>query len=152
MKNCFIEGSVDFIFGRDLVVFDSCTIHEIRNSGTLTAANTDQTSLYGYVFRNCTILADSIGYDSNPITTFYLGRPWQSSPRTVFVHCYEPATLDSTGWLAWNVTPALYAENRCYGPGSNSSSRVKWSSQLSDSAADSYTLKNIFSKIPPVRT
>ncbi len=146
MKNCFIEGSVDFIFGRDIVVFDSCTIHEIRNGGTLTAASTDPTSAYGYVFRNCTILADSIGYDSNPIKSFYLGRPWQGNPRTVFIKCSEPANLDSTGWLAWNVAPALYAENQCYGPGSPSTHRVSWSSQLTDSAAAIYTLKNIFSK------
>ncbi len=146
MKNDSIEGSVDFIFGRNIVVFDSCVIHETRNSGTLTAANTDPTSSFGYVFRNCKIIADSIGYDGNPVTTFYLGRPWQSSPRTVFIKCYEPANLDSTGWLAWNVTPALYAENQCYGPGAGTNNRVKWSSLLSDSVAATYTLKNIFSK------
>jgi pectin methylesterase-like acyl-CoA thioesterase len=146
MKNCFIEGSVDFIFGRDIVVFDSCTIHEIRNGGTLTAASTDPTSAYGYVFRNSTILADSIGYDSNPIVSFYLGRPWQGSPRTVFIKCSEPANLDSTGWLAWNVAPGLYAENSCFGPGSGSAHRVNWSSQLTDSMAALYTLKNIFAK------
>lgn len=146
MKNDTITGSVDFIFGRDIVVFDSCVIHETRNSGTLTAASTDQTSLYGYVFRNSKIIADSIGYDGNPVNSFYLGRPWQASPRTVFIHCYEPANLDSTGWLAWNVAPGLYAENQCYGPGSATKSRVSWSAQLTDSTAASYTLKNIFSK------
>ena len=146
MKDDSIEGSVDFIFGRDIVVFDSCVIHETRNDGTLTAANTDPTTLYGYVFRNCKIIADSIGYDGNPVSTFYLGRPWQSSPRTVYIKCYEPANLDSTGWLAWNVTPGLYAENQCYGPGSGAKYRVNWSSQLSDSVAATYTLKNIFSK------
>lgn len=146
MKHDTITGSVDFIFGRDIVVFDSCVIHETRNDGTLTAASTDPASLYGFVFRNCKVIADSIGYDGNPINTFYLGRPWQGSPRTVFIHCGEPATLDSTGWLAWNVAPALYAENQCYGPGSRTAFRVNWSSQLSDSAAKLYTLKRIYSK------
>lgn len=146
MKNDTITGSVDFIFGRDIVVFDSCVIHETRNSGTLTAASTDETSLYGYVFRNCKIISDSIGYDGNPVKEFYLGRPWQAGPRTVFIHCYEPANLDSIGWLAWNVAPALYAENQCYGPGSGTKYRVGWSAQLSDSAAKLYTLKNIFAK------
>jgi pectinesterase len=51
-KKCFIEGTVDFIFGRSVVVFDSCTIHVIRNGGTITAASTDATSQFGYVFRN----------------------------------------------------------------------------------------------------
>jgi pectinesterase len=146
MKNCLIQGTVDFIFGRDIVVFDSCTIHEIRNGGTLTAGSTDATSLFGYVFRNCTIKADSIGYDSVAITSFDLGRPWQSSPRTVFMQCYEPANLDPAGWLAWNVTPALYAEYKCFGPGSNSSKRVSFSKQLSDAEAAQYSLTNIFAR------
>jgi pectin methylesterase-like acyl-CoA thioesterase len=146
MKDCFIEGSVDFIFGRDIVVFDSCTLHEIRNGGTLTAASTDFTSQYGYVFRNCTIIADSIGYDGNLISSFYLGRPWQSSPRTVFLHCYEPTNLSPAGWLAWNVNPATYGEYKCYGQGSPTSNRVRWSTQLTDSQAAYYNLTNIFSK------
>ena len=107
-KNCYIEGSVDFIFGRDIAVFDSCTIHVIKNGGTITAASTDGTTQYGYVFRNCTILADSLGYDGVVNSGFYFGRPWQASPRTVFFNCYVPANLNPAGWLAWNVTPALY--------------------------------------------
>ena len=31
MKNCYIEGSVDFIFGRDIVLFDNCELHVNRN-------------------------------------------------------------------------------------------------------------------------
>lgn len=145
-KNCFIEGSVDFIFGRNIVVFDSCTIHEIRNGGTVTAGSTDAASRYGYVFRNCTILADAVGYDGNPLTSFYLGRPWQGSPRTVFLNCSEPSNLNAAGWLAWNVTPALYAEYNCFGPGSPSSGRVAWSSQLAGPAAAAYSLSNIFAR------
>lgn len=145
-KNCYIEGTVDFIFGRDIAVFDSCIIHEKRNGGTLTAASTDAASQFGYVFRNCTIVADSIGYDGNPITSFYLGRPWQGAPRTVFLNCYEPANLNAAGWLAWNVTPAQYAEYNSSGPGASPATRVTWSSQLSDSAAATFTLTNIFSR------
>ncbi len=145
-KNCYIEGTVDFIFGRDVAVFDSCTIREKRNTGTLTAASTDAASQFGYVFRNCTIIADSVGYDGNPITTFYLGRPWQGAPRTVFLNCYEPANLNTAGWLAWNVTPAQYAEYNSSGPGASPATRATWSSQLSDSAAGTFTLTNIFSR------
>ena len=145
-KNCKIVGSVDFIFGRNIVVFDSCEIRENRNGGTLTAASTDATSKFGYVFLNCKITSDSIGFDGAAITSFHLGRPWQFSPRTVFMYCDEPATLNSAGWLAWNVPPALYAEYKCKGAGFVPSGRVSWSSQLSDSAALTYTLSNIFSK------
>lgn len=146
MKDCYIEGSVDFIFGRDIVLFDSCEIHINRNGGTLTAASTDADSKFGYVFKDCKLTSDSIGFDGNPIVHFYLGRPWQAAPRTVFINCQEPANLDSTGWLAWNVTPARYAEYNCTGPGSDTTYRVSFSSQLTTAQASQYTLSNIFAK------
>jgi pectin methylesterase-like acyl-CoA thioesterase len=149
-KNCFIEGTVDFIFGRNVVVFDSCTIRALRNGGTLTAASTDATSQFGYVFRNCTIVADSTGYDGNPITSFYLGRPWQNSPRTVFLQTAEPWNLNVAGWQSWNVTPGLYAEYRCTGAGAGTASRVAWSSQLPSGDASHYSLTTIFARTSTV--
>ncbi len=146
MKNCYIEGSVDFIFGRDIVVFDNCEIHINREGGTLTAASTEPETNFGYVFRDCQITADSIGFDGRPITSFILGRPWQQAPRTVFIRCEEPASLNPDGWSSWNVVPALYAEYLCTGPGSETSARIAISRQLTDPEAAEYTLENIFSK------
>lgn len=145
-KNCYIEGSVDFIFGRNIVVFDSCEIRVNRNNGTLTAASTETFAKFGYVFLNSKISTYATGFDGNAISTFYLGRPWQSAPRTVFINTEQPSNLHSAGWLAWNVAPALYAEYNCFGPGFKPAQRVAWSSQLSDSAAALYTVENIFSK------
>ncbi len=146
-KNCYITGSVDFIFGRNIVVFDSCTINENRNGGTLTAASTEATTKFGYVFLNTKITYDSIGFDGVAITNFYLGRPWQASPRTVFIRCVEPAKLNPAGWLAWNVPPGLYGEYKCSGPGFTPASRdTSLSRAINDSVAGTYTLANIFSK------
>ncbi|MBN2279469.1 MAG: T9SS type A sorting domain-containing protein [Candidatus Marinimicrobia bacterium] len=146
LKHCFIEGSVDFIFGRQIAVFDSCEIHINRNNGTLTAASTEADSKFGYVFRNCKITHDEIGFDGNTITRFYLGRPWQAAPRTVFMVCEEPAALDPAGWLSWNVKPGLYAEYQCFGNGSATQHRHADSRPLSDEEAIQYTLENIFSR------
>lgn len=146
MHGCYIEGSVDFIFGRDVVVFDSCEIHINRQSGTLTAASTEPETAFGYVFRDCRITAGSIGFDGRPITSFHLGRPWQKAPRTVFIRCSEPASLSPQGWSAWNVPPALYAEYRCTGPGSDFSNRSSISRQLTDAEAGEYTLENMFGR------
>jgi len=146
MHQCYIEGAVDFIFGRDIVVFDSCEIHINRDGGTLTAASTEVESQFGYVFRDCKITADSIGFNRVPITSFYLGRPWQAAPRTVFIRCEEPAALAPAGWLTWNVTPALYAEYQCYGPGSEFSQRLALARQLTNEEAAGYTLEKIFAK------
>lgn len=146
-KDCFIEGTVDFIFGSGVAVFDNCIINEKRNGGTLTAAATYDYLKFGYVFMNCKITTDPVGYDGNPINTFILGRPWQNSPKTVFFKCEEPAQLDPVGWSTWNVTPALYAEYKCTGEGSNTTKRLaSISRQLTDAEAAEYTIANIFSK------
>jgi pectinesterase len=144
--NCYIEGSVDFIFGRNIALFEGCTININRNAGTLTAASTEATCTYGLVFKNCTITVSPIGFDGAPVTSFYLGRPWQASPRTVFINCTEPAELNPAGWLSWNVTPSLYAEYNCTGSGSAFSGRVAWSKQLTSAEAALYTITNIFAK------
>ncbi|MEX0719515.1 MAG: pectinesterase family protein [Balneolaceae bacterium] len=147
IKNSYIEGSVDFIFGRNIVVFDSTEIHINRNGGTLTAAATDAESEFGFVFLDNVISADSIGFDGDPITSFHLGRPWQNAPRTVFINTHYPSSLDPEGWLSWNVTPALYGEYNCSGPGcGDMSNRADISEQLTSEQAEEYTIENIFSK------
>jgi pectinesterase len=55
-KNCYIEGTVDFIFGSATAVFDDCQIHAKSNS-YITAASTPEWVEYGYVFKNCKITA-----------------------------------------------------------------------------------------------
>ncbi len=146
MKHCYIEGSVDFIFGRSTVVFDSCEINENRNGGKLTAASTEFESEFGYVFLYSKITADKIGYDGIPVGSFVLGRPWQKAPRTVFISCEEPAALSKAGWEIWNVLPAIYAEYQCFGPGSDTTYRISISRQLSDKEALDYNVDNIFSR------
>ena len=145
-KNCVIAGSVDFIFGSGTALFDSCIIRERRNTGTLTAAATNANLAFGYVFNNCTITNDSIGYDGNAITSFYLGRPWQNYPQTVFINCYEPAAMNADGWLSWNVTPVVYAEYNCSGPGYNPTARKNNGTILTAAQAAAYTTANILSR------
>ncbi|SMO91415.1 Por secretion system C-terminal sorting domain-containing protein [Gracilimonas mengyeensis] len=147
IKNSLVEGSVDFIFGRNIVVFDSTEIRINRDGGTLTAAATDPESKYGFVFLDSRITADSIGFDGDPIEEFYLGRPWQGAPRTVFINTWYHEVLAPQGWLAWNVQPALYGEYNCSGPGCvHPDQRAGFSTQLSSEEAETYTLENIFSK------
>ncbi len=146
MKHCYIGGSVDFIFGRSTVVFDSCEINENRDDGKLTAASTEPESRFGYVFLNCRITADEIGYNGTPVSSFVLGRPWQKAPRTVFIKCEEPAALSAAGWETWNVLPAIYAEYKCFGSGSDTTNRISVGRQLTDEEALNYTISNIFSR------
>ncbi|MDR0419221.1 MAG: pectin esterase, partial [Prevotellaceae bacterium] len=113
-KNCYIEGTTDFIFGPATVFFDSCTIHCKRNS-YITAASTPGEHRFGYVFKNCTVTAaDNIG-------KVYLGRPWRAYAAVVFLSCYLGDFICQEGWHNWNdpekERTARYAECENIGPG-----------------------------------
>lgn len=56
-KDCYIEGTTDFIFGPSTAWFEGCAIRCKANS-YITAASTPQDVRYGYVFNNCTITAE----------------------------------------------------------------------------------------------
>jgi pectinesterase len=80
-KNCYIEGTVDFIFGWSTAVFEDCTIFSKRD-GYITAASTPQTSRFGFVFINCEITGDVTE------ASVYLGRPWRPYSNVVFIRCH----------------------------------------------------------------
>lgn len=140
--DCYIEGTTDFIFGPATAVFQNCTIKAKSNS-YITAASTTAGKRYGYVFLDCHILADSV------VNKLFLGRPWRSNARTVFIRCELPVQIAKQGWENWN-NPAnektvLYAEYKSTGPGANAKERVSWSRQLTELEAKAYTPENIFS-------
>jgi pectinesterase len=140
-KNCYIEGTVDFIFGWSTAVFDECTIF-CKKGGYVTAASTLETTPYGFVFLNCKITGDA---DER---SFYLGRPWRPFAKTVFINCFLDKQIKPEGWHNWNKPDAektsYYAEYNSSGPGANKSSRVLWSHQLSEEEVKHYTLEKIF--------
>lgn len=149
-NHCLVEGSVDFMFGRNVVLMDTSNLHVNRNGGCLTAPSTESTSSFGFVFIHDSISTDVTDFNSATITYFYLGRPWQASPRCVYLDCYEPSTLAAAGWTSMTVNPYLFAEYNCYGPGSGTSSRstaaTSASCQLTSTQAASYTVSKVFAK------
>ena len=56
-EDCYIEGTVDFIFGWSTAVFNRCHIHSKRD-GYVTAPSTDKGKKYGYVFYDCRLTAE----------------------------------------------------------------------------------------------
>lgn len=141
-KDCYIEGTTDFIFGEATVVFRACTIKSLQSS-YITAASTRPTSRYGFVFLECQLIADSA------VNKVFLGRPWRPYAKTVYLHTDMGPQIVKEGWDNWrnpeNEKTVLYAEYKSYGPGADPAGRVKWSRQLSKKEAGKYTLENIFS-------
>lgn len=143
VTDSWIEGTTDFIFGPSIVLFDRCRIHGKADS-FLTAASTTERNLYGYVFRDCRVTADT------SVGRLYLGRPWKSTARTVWIRCELPAAICPEGWRDWHDSArkgdVYYAEYRCTGPGADRRGRVAWSRELTDEEAAFYTPERIFAK------
>lgn len=140
-KDCFIEGTTDFIFGEATVVFQSCTIKSLSNS-FITAAATRPTQAFGFVFFDCTLTADPAA------TKVYLGRPWRPFAKTVFIRTAMDSHIVPQGWDNWrnpdNEKTVIYAEYKSYGKGGTATGRVKWSKQLTDKELKKYSLSTIF--------
>ena len=126
-KDCYIEGTTDFIFGQATVLFENCQIHSKSNS-FITAASTPKGVDYGYVFKNCTLTADP------DVDQVYLGRPWRTYAKTVFIDCYLGNHILPEGWQNWENKDAenlsFYAEFDNSGPGFRPKQRVPWSKIL----------------------
>lgn len=143
VKDCYIEGTTDFIFGRSVVVFDSCLVMSKKNS-YLTAASTEEDYAFGYVFFDCQ-LARTPG-----IAQVFLGRPWRPFARTVWIRSYLDMHVAPAGWSEWsgntNHETCFYAEYQCVGPRALRTYRKPWSHELTAEEAEAYTIANIFAK------
>jgi pectinesterase len=130
-EDCYIEGTVDFIFGKATAVFNHCEIHSKRSGGYLTAPATPQGCKYGYVFNNCRLTAAP----NVAAGSVWLSRPWRPYAKAVFIRCDMGKHIRPEGWNNWgnpdNESTAFYAEYQSYGEGA-STNRAGWSHQLSD--------------------
>jgi pectin methylesterase-like acyl-CoA thioesterase len=115
LKNCRIEGAVDFIYGGGDVFFDKCTIYCTRSAGGYIVAPSHlAATVWGYVFSNCTIDGPSTSY------TTYLGRPWSNSPKASFFNTTVKINIYPAGW--WDhmgAIPATFADYNTMDAGGN---------------------------------
>ncbi len=139
-KDCYIEGTTDFVFGQATVLFENCNIHNLSDSFT-TAASTPEGVAFGFVFKDCQITADQ------EVKEVYLGRPWRAAAKTVFITCEMGRHIKAEAWLNWDKleisNTTFYAEYNCSGEGFQPEKRVSWSHQLKKSEAIKYTKENI---------
>lgn len=128
-EDCYIEGTVDFIFGTSTAVFNRCKIHSLAD-GYLTAPSTKEGERYGYVFYDCDITAEP------GVNRVYLSRPWRPFAKAVFIRCKMGDHIVAEGWNNWgkaeNEKTVGYAEYQSSGPGANPSARAPFSRQLPD--------------------
>lgn len=130
----YVEGTVDFVYGGGIGVFNASTIHEKRSSGgPITAADTAAAKPYGLLFYKCTITGTG-----NNVTT--LGRPWAQSAHVVYRESTLSATVKTAqpwtdmGDATWKN--ARFFEYRNTGAGATVNSNRP---QLTDAQAATYT-------------
>lgn len=135
MKNSYVEGTVDFIFGGGTIVFWSCDIYEKRSTGgPITAASTPATKTYGYLFYRSRITGAAAAGTTN------LGRPWRPDAQVL----YRESTLNSVvktsqPWTDMSTNHwqnARFFEYRNNGPAAGTGANRP---QLPDAQAASYT-------------
>lgn len=159
-QNCYIEGTVDFIFGGATAYFAGCNIHSLPQTpgkrGYITAASTPFGQQYGYVFKDCLITAEP------GVSDVFLGRPWREHAQTVFVNCKMGEHIHPSGWDNWdNPDNEQSVDYREYGPAEElaliTGSRVKWAkcaavegmadgleNDLISNSVAAYELKQVF--------
>lgn len=133
--NCFIAGTVDFIFGNSAVVLQDCDIHARRpNSGQknmVTAqGRSDPNQNTGIVIQKSRIGATGDLRSVQGSFPTYLGRPWKEYSRTVVMQSDISNVIHPDGWFPWSGNFALntlfYGEYQNRGTGAGTSKRVGW--------------------------
>ncbi|WP_433382891.1 pectinesterase family protein [Actinoplanes sp. CA-142083] len=143
-RECYVEGDVDFIFGRASAVFDRCRIHSLNRdsspSGYVTAPSTDIANAHGLLFHRCMLTSDA------PAGSVFLGRPWHPSNdpnaigQTLIRESWIGAHVGATAWSdfgTWSWREARLAEYHNRGPGAIPSADRP---QLSDAEAAENTM------------
>ncbi|CDO99718.1 unnamed protein product [Coffea canephora] len=134
-RDCYITGTVDFIFGDAAVVFQNSKLaarKPMSNQQNMVTAQgrVDPNSNTGTSIQNCDVIPSS---DLAPVKgsiKTYLGRPWKEYSRTVVMQSNIDNHIVPEGWSVWSGDFALktlyYGEYQNRGPGAGTSGRVKW--------------------------
>ncbi|KAK9704977.1 hypothetical protein RND81_07G024600, partial [Saponaria officinalis] len=130
---CYIEGTVDFIFGSGQSVYKRCHM-KVTGSGYITAqGRSSAQDQSGYVFIKCRVLGTGL---------VALGRAYGPFSRVIFMNSYFENVIAPQGWSIWGQTghenDVTYAEVNCAGPGADTSKRVPWVKKLSGTELRQY--------------
>lgn len=136
-RECYIYGTVDFIFGNAAAVFQNCIILPRRplkgQANVITAqGRADPFQNTGISIHNSRILPAP---DLKPVVSTvktYMGRPWMKFSRTVVLQTYLDNVVSPVGWSPWiegsvfGLDTLFYAEYKNSGPASSTRQRVHW--------------------------
>ncbi|KAE8669341.1 putative pectinesterase 49 [Hibiscus syriacus] len=152
-KDCYIRGTVDFIFGSGKSLYlDTEIFVEIEPKLTVITAQARESSSEdtGYSIVHGKITGTAKGS--------FLGRAWKSSPRVVYAYTEMTDVVNPAGW-SHDMQPeraktVYYGEYKCTGVGASSSGREPFTKQLTEKEAEpflslDYVLKKGHKEVAP---
>ncbi|PIN08953.1 Pectinesterase, partial [Handroanthus impetiginosus] len=130
-KDCYVEGTVDFIFGSGQSLYLNSELHVIPgdNMAMITAhARSDPTEPNGYIFAHCSVTGTG--------GVAFLGRAWFPSARVVYAYSELSEAVNPEGWSN-NFNPetnrtAYFGEYNNKGAGADLQKRVSFVKKMSD--------------------
>ncbi|KAL1545298.1 Condensin-2 complex subunit H2 [Salvia divinorum] len=134
-RECRISGTVDFIFGNAISVFQKCELvvrkPNPNQACMVTAQGRNEKNLTGIIIiQGCTFTAEKDFLEAQPPFKAYLGRPWKILSRTIIMQSTIEGFISPDGWSPWEGSIGLdtifYVEYKNTGPGSDLSKRVTW--------------------------
>lgn len=144
-SNCYIEGSVDFVWGFSKAYFHQCYIAHNTAGGSISAQSNTAAVAGGYVFDSCMVTYTS-SYGST-FNTSFLGRPYSNYSVAVYKNSYIDKHISSLGWTAWQTNNpqtnnVLFGEYNNTGPSAWTATtrRATFAANLTDTQAAAYEL------------
>ncbi|KAH6818064.1 Pectin lyase-like superfamily protein [Perilla frutescens var. frutescens] len=139
-KECYIEGSIDFIFGNGRSMYKDCELHSIATRfGSIAAQDrSSPDEKTGFAFLNCRVTG------SGPL---YVGRAMGQYSRIVFSHTYFADIVAHGGWDDWDHVSnknktVFFGVYKCFGPGAAAVRGVSWARELDYDTAHPFLAKS----------
>ncbi|CAI9095809.1 OLC1v1031830C1 [Oldenlandia corymbosa var. corymbosa] len=139
-KDCYIQGSIDFIFGNGRSMYKDCELHSIATEFGSIAAHGRKSpdEKTGFAFVNCRVTG------SGPV---YVGRAMGQYSRIVYSFTHFEDIVAHGGWDDWdhisnkNKT-AFFGSYQCWGPGAAAVHGVSWARELEYEVAHPFLKKS----------
>ncbi|KAJ7185882.1 carbohydrate esterase family 8 protein [Mycena filopes] len=142
----YVEGAVDFFFGRlGLAYFGGNTI-AVKGPGCITASGRQTADSGSYVFNANTIVlaANAVSGTSGNI---FLGRPWSDFAKVIFKNTVITAPMNKALWSPWSASSpqtdnVLFADFNTTGSGVTGVVRPSFATALTAAQAATYSISS----------